>query len=69
MSQGFNVGQIDVLNSGAIAEAQAAAASLPQRRHLPARRWISPGTFLRVVGLALLAVILGGWLLTLLNAR
>jgi hypothetical protein len=69
MSEGFHSGGYDALNSGALAEARQIEAGLPSRRHIDAPRWLDVGTILRAVGLVIVAAILGGWLLTLLNVR
>lgn len=69
MSGGGSLGGYDPRNAGALAEAKAAEAGLPQRRHLHAPRWADPGTVVRALGVVLLAVVLGGWALTLLNGR
>lgn len=70
MVDDFNPGAaIDTLNAGARAEARAMEADLPRPRHLEARRWPDVGTLVRRTGLVLVAIVLTGWVLTLLNAR
>lgn len=69
MSDDFNPGAIDILNSGARAEARAMEAKLPRERRVDAGRWPSVGAFARRLGLLLIAIVLGGWLLTLVNGR
>ena len=68
MSEGFHVGANDALNARALAEARAIEAGLPSKRHIDAPRWPGAGTLVRRVGLAILAIIVAGWLLTLLSA-
>jgi hypothetical protein len=50
------------------AEAKAADAQRPLRRHIESPRWPSGATILRVVGVAVVAIVLVGWILTALNA-
>ena len=69
MSDDFNPGTIDILNAGARAEARAMEAKLPRERYVDAERWPSVGTFARRLGLLLIAIVLGGWLLTLVSGR
>jgi hypothetical protein len=64
-----NLGGYDPRNATALAEAKATEAGLPTRRHIDAPRWTDVGTVVRGLGLLLLAILLGGWVLTLLNAR
>ncbi len=69
MSEGYHAGSSDALNARALAEAHAVEAGLPARWHIDAPRWSSAGTVARRIGLLLIAIVLGGWALTLLNAR
>jgi hypothetical protein len=67
MSEGFHAGANDALNARALAEARATEAGLPSKRHIDAPRWAGVGTLVRWAGLAILGIIVAGWLLTLLN--
>ena len=69
VSEGFNIGGYDALNAAPLAEVRATEAGLPRRRHLPAPPWPDAGSLVRRAGLVLMAIVLGGWVLTLLNAR
>jgi hypothetical protein len=68
MSEGFHAGANDSLNARALAEARTIEAGLSSKRHIDAPRWPGVGTLVRVAGVAILAVIVVGWVLTLFNA-
>lgn len=68
MSQDFNPGSIDLLNAQARAEARAVERTLPRQRYGDPGRWPSISVA-RPLGLLLLAIVLGGWVLTLVNGR
>jgi hypothetical protein len=50
------------------AETKAADAQRRPRHHLESPRWPSGATMLRVLGLAVVVVVLVGWILAALNA-
>jgi hypothetical protein len=50
------------------AETKAADAQRQPRRHIESPRWPSGATLLRVFGLAVVVIVLVGWILTALNA-
>jgi hypothetical protein len=69
MTDDFNPGTIDVLRAEARTEARLMEAKLPPKPHAQAERWPSFGTFARRLALLVIAIVLSGWLLTLLNSR
>ena len=67
MTGDFNPGGYTTLNQAPLAEAKATEAGLPRRQHIDAPRWADPGTVVRVILLLFGAVVVVGWLLSLLN--
>jgi hypothetical protein len=67
MTGDFNPGGYDTLNRAPLAEAKAVEAGVPRRQPVDAPRWADPGTVVRAVGLVLLLIVIGGWVLTLLS--
>ena len=65
---GLGDGSNDLSGTSGLAESRPAEAGRQERQVADRGRWPGPGTVLRVVGLCFLALVVGGWLLTVLNA-
>jgi hypothetical protein len=65
---GHDTGNADFTNARARAESKVADAQRHPPQDVETPRWVSGGMVLKVVGLALIALLLVGWVLTLVNS-
>jgi hypothetical protein len=70
MSQGFGLGDgpYDLSATPGLADSQASAARQTHRDRVSVGRWPAPGTIVRVLLLALIAIVVIGWVLTAITS-